>query len=213
MAGIFISFEGIDGSGKTTQITKIQAWLQQRGHDCLITREPGGTQGAEAIRNLVMHQKDFAFSPAVETALLYAARKDHVEKIIKPALQKGIMVLCDRFHDSSLAYQGGGRKLDAEWIMKLHLLLLNDFMPDLTFYFDIDPKQAHERREKRNHQEKDVFESTGYEFMQRVKSHYDQLASLSPQRIITINASQSREDIFADLTHYLDSYLENHQHV
>lgn len=215
--GQFISFEGGEGAGKTTQITLFSAWLQSKGHEVVTTREPGGTKGAEHLRNFIKYGHEFDLSPKTETVLIYAARMDHVEKIIRPALSQGKIVLCDRFHDSTLAYQGGARGVDAEWIMKLHLHLMDDFFPDLTFFLSLPPEQGLKRAQNRlQDQEKsrdcapkqadDRFENAGPEFHQRVAAYFEQLARLSPRRIVKIDADQS-EPMVAD---QISSAFSNH---
>ena len=196
--GIFISFEGADGVGKTTQIDQTANWLEQQGHSVIKTREPGGTQGAERLRDLLKYEDGLNLSGESETLLLYAARLDHVEKIIKPALAKGTIVLCDRFHDSTLAYQGGGGKVDAEWIMKLHLQILGNFIPDLTFLLMVDEDRTSKRIDKRAELD-DKFERAGEAYHHRVRQVFLQLASLSPQRIHVIDGSQSIDAVAGEI--------------
>jgi dTMP kinase len=130
--GLFISFEGLDGSGKTTQITRLAAWLKKRGHSTLITRQPGGTTTGERIRALVLDSRSEGLEPMCEMALMFADRAQAIAEVIKPALAAGKVVLCDRFTDSTEAYQGGGRELGSELVLELHRLVCSNLKPDLT---------------------------------------------------------------------------------
>ena len=137
--GKFITFEGGEGAGKSTQASLLAEALEKAGIETLQTREPGGTFGAEAIRNLVLEGTSDRWSGMTELLLMYAARLDHVEKLIKPALRRGVWVVSDRFADSSLAYQGHARGLGAEQVKSLHSVVMDGFEPDLTILFDMDP--------------------------------------------------------------------------
>lgn len=179
MKGHFISFEGGEGSGKTTQIKILEQYLYQFGICSIITREPGGTPGGEDIRTLLKNGDIHRWDGLSEALLLYAARHDHTEKIIKPALEKGLWVLCDRFSDSSFAYQGFGRQLGLERLEALHHLVLGNFFPDLTFILDIDPRESYERilkRRQRTLQAEDRFDDLEITFHQRVYKGYQAIA-------------------------------------
>ena len=135
--GLFISFEGGEGSGKTTQIRRLEEWFRHQGRDVVVTREPGGSPGAEEIRNLLLTGDPGRWDAVTEAFLMFASRRDHVERTIRPALADGKVVLCDRFADSSVAYQGYGHGLGAEYIRNLWALAIGDFKPDLTLIFDL----------------------------------------------------------------------------
>lgn len=148
-AGLFITFEGGEGSGKSTQIRLLKEYLEQSGHGVILTREPGGTPEAEKIRDLLVQRDGGAWSAEEECLLLYAARKGHVERVIKPAIAAGKIVLCDRFSDSTMAYQGYGHGLSHAFIDNLDRLVLGGFKPDMTFMLDIAPEVGLARSERR----------------------------------------------------------------
>jgi len=160
--GKFISFEGGEGAGKTTQAERIVEALGNAGIDAVLTREPGGTFGAEAIRDLVLAGTQDRWSGMTELLLMYAARLDHVEKLIKPSLERGVWVICDRFSDSSMAYQGHARGLGADRVAAVHEAVMDGFEPDLTILFDIDPILAQKRVETRG-EDLSRFDSKSYE--------------------------------------------------
>src|ERR1017187_5145948 len=132
LRGLFITLEGLDGSGKTTQINRLAAWLTKRGHTHVVTRQPGGTATGERIRALVLDSRATGLDPMAEMALMFADRAQAIAEVIEPALEQGRIVLCDRFTDSTEAYQGGGRELGSEIVLKLHRLLCGNLQPDLT---------------------------------------------------------------------------------
>ena len=189
--GHFIVFEGGEGSGKTTQIKILAKSLRSLGLDVLITREPGGSPGGEDIRTLLKQGESARWDGVSEALLLYAGRHDHVEKTIKPALEKGTWILCDRFSDSSFAYQGFGRGLGLDHMEKLHALALGDFFPDLTFIFDIDPKESHARvlrRRGKNGKTGDRFDDMEIQFHQRVYEGYKAIAEKYAHRCKVVPA-------------------------
>jgi dTMP kinase len=203
MVGLFITFEGGEGSGKTTQIKLLQEYFQKQGRKCLLTREPGGNPGAEAIRQLLLTGAGDKWTPVSETLLFLAARTDHVEKIIKPALTKGEIVLCDRFTDSTVVYQGIGKGLGVEYIQKLSQLAIGDFAPDLTLILDIDSKVGLSRAEKRAGDET-RFENMNLEFHQKVREGFVSLSKRAPQRYKIIDANKPVSDVHKAI---LDSLL------
>ena len=191
-AGKFISFEGIDGAGKSTHIDAVRALLVARGKTVVVTREPGGTELGEAIRALFL---DRAMSPHSEALLVFAARREHLERVVWPALVRGDWVLCDRFSDATFAYQGGGRKLGFERIAALADWVHPSFTPDLTLLFDLDRDAAHERVAQRGAM--DRIESEAAEFHDRVRSAYLDRASAEPERIKVLSSDQSKDTVRA----------------
>jgi dTMP kinase len=194
VSGRFIAFEGGEGAGKTTQITLLEQNLYQKGIRCIITREPGGTPGGEDVRTLLKKGEKSRWDGVSEALLLYAARHDHAEKLIKPALQENFWVLCDRFSDSSFAYQGFGRNLGLERLETLHHLALGNFFPDLTFIFDIPPEESYDRvlkRRKRGPHRKDRFDDMDMDFHHRVYEGYKTIAEKYKDRCELVSANTS----------------------
>ncbi|MDE3015590.1 MAG: dTMP kinase [Pseudomonadota bacterium] len=191
---MFITFEGGEGSGKSTQLTLLHESLEKAGVSCMKTREPGGSDGAERIRRLLVEGRADAWNAEAETLLFYAARLDHVNRLVKPALAAGKTVLCDRFADSTLVYQGIGKGLSEEYIRSLHHLTLGNFAPDLTIILDIDPaiglKRALERRGGETR-----FEALGLEFHQRIRAGFLSIAQAEPGRCVVANAAGKIEKI------------------
>ena len=186
--GKFITFEGIEGVGKSTNIAHLTRALESRGISVLTTREPGGTPMAERIRDLVAEHGDEAMPDIAELLLVFAARALHVNNVIEPALSAGTWVICDRFTDSSRAYQGGGRGLPQEDINQLAQWVHGDLRPDLTILLDAPVEVGMNRAGRRN--EPDRFESEQSEFFERVRATYLQLAELEPQRFVVVDATQ-----------------------
>lgn len=191
MSGHFISFEGGEGSGKSTQIALLQEAFQKSGKPFITTREPGGSPNGEAIRGLLVSGSHEIFTPAAETLLFYAARLEHVSKKIKPALADGKTVICDRFADSTLVYQGIGKNLGENYIRSLHNLLLGDFAPHLTFIFDIDPAVGLSRAKSRLGSET-RFENLDIDFHHQVRAGFLEIARREPQRIVSLDAEQDK---------------------
>jgi dTMP kinase len=192
MSGRFITFEGIDGAGKSSHIESLAGWLRQHGHHVLQTREPGGTPMAEVVRELVLHRPMGALT---ESLLVFAARRDHLETVIEPALAAGTTVLCDRFTDATFAYQGGGRGFDRAVLAQLEAWVQNGRQPDLTLWFDVSPEVAAARRAVAR--EPDRFEAEQAAFFDRVRAGYAARAASAPERIVRIDASGSLEDVWA----------------
>lgn len=196
---MFISFEGIDGCGKTTQLALLEARLSQLEYFVCRTREPGGTLLAETIRNYLLHSKDLL--DAREELLLFgAARAQHFAQVIRPALAKGEIVLSDRFADSSVAYQGGGLTLDKEFIRAMNFFATDSLQPDATFFLDIDPQIGQSRRAK---EKEDRIEARGLDFQKRVRDAFLDIALEEPQRFIVLNADQSRETLHEEIVDVL----------
>jgi dTMP kinase len=185
---VFVTFEGADGSGKSTQAELLRAALEGEGRDVVLTREPGGTELGEHIRTFVLRGPDMA--PWAEAALFAASRAEHVEEVIRPALARGSDVVCDRYFDSSLAYQGIARGLGVDAVLQLNLAVTGGLLPDVTFVLLLDPGVATGR-----HVDPDRLEREGTELQARVDAAYRELAQRFPERIVTIDATGSPEEI------------------
>ena len=192
--GRFISFEGIDGAGKSTHIQAVADWLRARGADVQLSREPGGTPLAETLRELVLSQPMGALT---EVLLMFAGRRDHVETVIKPALAAGRTLLCDRFTDASFAYQGGGRGLPLSVLEPLADWVQEGTEPELTLWFDLPSAQAAARRA--GAREADRIEQQDLEFFERVRAAYAARAAKAPTRIVRIDASGTVEQVGAQV--------------
>lgn len=193
----FISFEGIDGSGKSTQARMLADTLRARGHDVVLTREPGGSPGAEEIRRLVLEGDPDRWSPETEILLFTAARRDHLERTIRPALDAGKIVICDRFADSTRMYQGlRGPGLRAQ-VDALHDLMIGQ-EPDLTVLVDMDPETGLSRALGRNGGE-ERFETFGQDLQARMRAGFRDLAAQHPRRIVTVNGAQDVDAVAADV--------------
>jgi dTMP kinase len=193
--GFFISFEGGEGAGKSTQIRRLAERLQAAGHDVVVTREPGGSAGAEAIRELLVNGAADRWSPVTETLLMYAARRDHVERVIRPALSEGKIVLCDRFADSTRAYQGAGGEAPASLIASLEENVLNGTVPVLTLILDLPAQVGLRRAEARGGAAR--FESKGLEFHERLRAGYLEIARKEPDRCVVIDADAEIDAVTA----------------
>ena len=198
MRGQFISFEGGEGAGKTTQAERLVASLESAGLEAVLTREPGGTYGAERIRDLVLDGTQDRWSGMTELLLMYAARLDHVEKLIRPALERGAWVVSDRFADSSLAYQGIARGLGEEKVTALHDAVMDGFGPDLTLLFDMDPVMAQRRVETRG-EKLTRFDSETMEFHNALRKAFGKIAADNADRIVTIDADSPRDQVQAQV--------------
>ncbi len=194
MRGQFITFEGGEGAGKTTQAELLAKSLNNAGIETLLTREPGGTFGAEAIRDLVLSGTSDRWSGLTELLLMYAARLDHVEKLIRPALERGVWVISDRFADSSMAYQGYARRLGKEQVEDVHKAVLKDFAPDLTILFDLDPIMAMKRVETRG-DEISRFDAESMDFHNTLRKAFANIAADNPERIVTVDADKPIEAV------------------
>lgn len=199
----FITLEGIEGVGKSTNLAFIRDWLVQHGHDVVQTREPGGTPLAEQIRELLLAPRDEAVDSDTELLLMFAARAQHVAGVIKPALAGGKTVLSDRFVDASFAYQGGGRQLPMARIAALEAWLLADFKPALTVLLDLHPDIALARARQRG--EADRFEREQQAFFMRVRDVYLQRAAAEPQRFAIVDAGQPLADVQRDIAAVLQA--------
>jgi dTMP kinase len=203
--GFFISFEGGEGAGKSTQIRRLAERLQAAGHDVVVTREPGGSPGAEAIRELLVNGAADRWSPVTETLLMYAARRDHVERVIRPALASGAVVLCDRFADSTRAYQGAGGDAPASLIASLEDHVLSGTVPDLTLILDLPAEIGLERAEARGGAAR--FESKGLAFHERLRAGYLEIARREPERCVVIEANADIDAVTAAISRTVDQRL------
>ncbi|MCW7540617.1 dTMP kinase [Aquabacterium sp. A7-Y] len=194
MSGFFITFEGIDGAGKSTHIETLAARLRAAGRDVVLTREPGGTPLAESLRELVLHQP---MDPLTEVLLIFAARRDHLQQVIEPALARGQVVLCDRFTDATFAYQGAGRGFDAGVLAELEGWVQQGRQPDLTLWFDLPPEVAAERLA--GARVPDRFEQQPSEFFRRVADGYRARADADPHRFVRLDAALDRAGVAAQL--------------
>ena len=190
MAGRFITFEGIDGAGKSTHIDAVAARLRSAGAKVLCTREPGGTVLAERLRELILHAP---MDPLTEALIVFAARRDHVLQVIEPALARGETVLCDRFTDATFAYQGGGRGFDTAVLAELERWVHGHLQPDMTIWFDLDTEVAAARRAAAR--APDRFEKQDLDFFDRVRAGYQARMDAAPQRFVRIDAAQPREAV------------------
>lgn len=191
---MFISLEGIDGAGKSTHIAALAQWWRARGREVVLTREPGGTPLAERLREMVLHEP---MDPLTESLLVFAARREHVVKVIEPALARGAVVLCDRFTDATFAYQGGGRSFDWSVLEQLEDWVHGHRQPDLTFLFDVSPEVAEARRAAVR--QPDRFEAQDLAFFTRVRQAYERRRAAQPDRFALIDATQAPESVGAQV--------------
>ena len=185
--GIFISFEGIDGCGKSTQVKMLVEYLNQSGSETIMVREPGGTKISEEIRDILLNRHLDNICDRTEALLMTGSRSQLTNEIILPSLKKGLNVVADRYYDSTLAYQGGGRELDLEWLIKLNHFATYNLDPNITFFIDIDPKEA----QKRKNQEEDRIERAGIDLQARVRNAYIELAQRFKERYVSIDGNAS----------------------
>ena len=205
---LFITFEGIDGSGKTTQLRLLHEQLLQKGVEVLLAREPGGTEVGESIREILLHSKTTGLKPLSELLLYYASRHQNLYENILPALDQGRWVLCDRFADASMAYQGYGRGIDLEFIRQLNRVVIEQRQPDLTILIDIDPRLALSRARERNRQDtvdESRFEKESLAFFERVREGYLTIAREQPHRVRLVQGNQSVAAVHEDILKLLPS--------
>ncbi len=200
--GKFITIEGTEGVGKTTNIAFIADWFKMRGIELVLTREPGGTPLAESIRELLLAKRDEAFDETAELLLMFAARSQHLKQKIEPLLARGVWVLSDRFTDATYAYQGGGRGLDMATITTLEQLVQGDLRPDMTLILDIEVEQGLARAGRRG--ELDRFETEQLAFFDKVRQVYLDRAAQAPSRYCVVDAGQSLADVQADISALLE---------
>ena len=191
-AGLFISFEGPDGSGKSTQISYLKEFFEEKGLDCVFTREPGGTEIGEKLRDVILDTHNYEMCDMTEALLYAASRAQHVSQVIQPALDEGKIVVCDRYVDSSVAYQGYGRQLGGDVVSAINDHAIMGCLPDVTFLIEIDPKDGKKRIKS---SERDRLESEKLWFHKRVYKGYLEMAEKYPERIIVIDGTGSREEL------------------
>ena len=209
---MFITLEGIEGSGKTTQIDYLVKYLEKQGRQCVTTREPGGTSIGGKIRAILLDPESNDLDPTAELLLYMADRAQHINSVIKPAVADGKTVICDRYFDATVVYQGFARELDVDVIRQLHALLFNDLKPDLTFLLDLEPREGLSRAWKQLNDGQRAggesrFEEETLAFHEKVRAGYLELARLEPDRFCIIDATrdvrQVRDDIYNVLTAFL----------
>jgi dTMP kinase len=213
MNGLFITLEGGEGAGKSTQIRRLAARLEALGHDVVVTREPGGSPRAEAIREAILSGKGKPFGPFAEALMFSAARKDHLEKTIRPALARGKVVLCDRFADSTRAYQGASGALDPKLITGLERVVVGNTCPDLTLILDLPPETGLARADKRRGDAAagiDRFESESTIFHNKLRDVFHQILEEEPMRCALINADQDAELVELDIWQTVKQRLGSH---
>ena len=210
MAGMFITFEGGEGCGKSTQIKLLAEHLQQTGYEVLLVREPGGTAAGERIREILLSKESDGLDPTAELLLYEAARAQITSEVIEPALERGCVVLCDRFFDSTIAYQGSGRGLDTAMIGKLNMIATGGLKPDLTLLLDIDVEKGLARAMSATggDGEGDRIEAAGIAFHERIRAGFAALAQAEPERIVCVDASGSIDAISAQIAACVDARLQ-----
>ena len=204
---MFITFEGPDGSGKTTQLNMLMETLHARGLDPVRTREPGGTEIGDQIRSVIMNMKNKSMHPRTEILLFCSSRAQLVEELIRPSLQAGKLVLCDRYADSTLAYQGYGHGLDRDELVRLLDFATGGLKPDLTLLFDITA-EAGLRRRQVNHDEWNRMDDYALQFHERVRRGYLEMAAADPKRWVVIDADRPAEEVHKDVVSVLSARLE-----
>ena len=210
---MFITLEGIEGSGKTTQIGRLAEFLEERGVECVMTRQPGGTLIGENIRAILLDPASTALEPMTELLLYLADRCQHIYELIRPCLDAGKAVVCDRYFDATVVYQGFARGLNIELIQKLHQILFDDLKPDMTLLLDLAPKVGLKRAwqqlnngQRSGHESR--FEAETLAFHEKVRAGYLELARLEPERFQIINAAQSQDQVFTAISEIVASFLE-----
>ncbi len=199
--GFFITVEGGEGAGKSTMLAFMRDWLVQAGRDVVVTREPGGTPLGERVRDILLHARELHMTAETEALLMFAARAEHLERVIRPALDAGKAVLCDRFTDATYAYQGGGRGLSIERIAQLEAWVQGALRPNLTFLLDVPVDVGLKRANQRS--EPDRFEREQQEFFERVRATYLERARREPQRLRVIDASRTPAEVQHQITSVL----------
>jgi len=206
--GVFITIEGPEGAGKSTVIAMLAQRLEEEGYPVLMTREPGGIEIAEQIRKVILNPDNTAMDPRTEALLYAAARRQHLTEKVKPALEKGSIVLCDRFVDSSLAYQGYARGLGMEEVFTINQFAIENMMPDTTLYFDIEPEEGLKRINSHKGREINRLDLEALDFHKKVREGYLILKERFPERFISIDASASVEDVFTFALESLKERIE-----
>ena len=216
--GLFITLEGLDGSGKTTQIKRLAAWMQKRGLDPILTRQPGGTATGDRIRALLLDSGSTPLAPMTEMALMFADRAQAIAEVIEPALASGRIVVCDRFTDSTEAYQGGGRQLGSERVLELHRLVCGNLHPDLTLLL-LPPLESslararnrNERTAAQTGKDENRFEQEQGEFFKRVWEKYHEIASRDAKRVVLIEGNLSIDQAHERIVEAVSERLPGNQ--
>ncbi|MFV8829706.1 dTMP kinase [Alkalihalobacterium sp. APHAB7] len=206
--GLFITAEGGEGAGKTSALTKIYDYLVEKGYDVVMTREPGGIKISEEIRSVILNEKHTEMDGRTEALLYAAARRQHLVEKIVPALEEGKIVLCDRFIDSSLAYQGFARGIGFENILMINQIAIDEFWPDLTLYFRVDPEVGLARIAKDKGREVNRLDQENDTFHKKVLEGYDQLTKLYKDRIQVVNANESFQSVYSSALHMIEQHIE-----
>jgi dTMP kinase len=200
--GLFITLEGLDGSGKTTQLKRLAAWMEKRGSAPVITRQPGGTPTGDRIRELLLDSRSAGLAPLAEMALMFADRAQAIAEVIEPALASGKMVLCDRFTDSTEAYQGGGREIGSQTVLEMHRLICGDLQPDLTLLLlpslEVSLSRARRRNDRvtaNSGKDEGRFELEQDEFYRRVWEQYREIAAREPERVVVIEGDLGIDEV------------------
>ena len=208
---LFITFEGVEGSGKTTQIQHLKRYLTQKGIPCRVTREPGGCPIGEKVRKILLNPDHREMSPLSELLLYEASRAQHVRDVIKPLLKKGMVVLCDRFSDASIAYQGYGRKVDLKLVERLNRLSSQGIKPDITFLLDcpsdVGLKRALQRNRMLKKEKEERFEREKIQFHHRVRRGYLSIAKKEPNRVKIIDTREGEEKVFEKIRRIVDELI------
>lgn len=212
--GVFITFEGGEGAGKSTQIARLAESLREMGCEVVLTREPGGSAGAEAVRHVILSGAAEPFGPAMEAILFAAARADHIDQLIGPAIQRGAVVLCDRFVDSSRVYQGVTGDLEPSFMQALEAVTVAGTMPDLTIILDLDPKEGMRRANaRRGHETADRFEKEALEIQHRRREAFLDIARTEPERCVVIDAARPPDQVAADILQAAQNALGQRLHL
>lgn len=206
--GFFITLEGIDGSGKSTQIARLAQWIEGQGYPVTVTREPGGTPVGESIRQILLDVDNGQITPMTEMLLFAAARAQHVTQVIAPALDAGYVVLCDRFLDSSIAYQASARGLKEEDVLAVNLLAVQGVMPDLTLFLDIDPEEGFKRQLARS-DAANRLDRENIAFYRQVRAGFLSLMERDPGRIVQIDGGRAEDLVFADACRAITRLLKS----
>ncbi len=209
--GFFLTFEGLDGAGKTTQIRRLAAWLEAHGEHPLVTRQPGGTKIGDRIRALLLDSKTEAIAPHAELGLMFADRAQAIAEVIAPGLERGQIVLCDRFTDSTEAYQGGGRKLGSEIVLALHQAMCGGLQPDLTLLllpdFEASLERGRRRLARNGAVDEGRFEREDNDFYRRVFDKYREIAAREPVRVVVIDGDQPIEEVHRRIVRLVEERL------
>jgi dTMP kinase len=210
---LFITFEGVEGSGKTTQIQRLRRYLKKRGTPCKVTREPGGCPIGEKVRKILLNPDHRTMTPLSELLLYEASRAQHVEEVIEPLLKKGVVVLCDRFNDATVAYQGYGRRIDSRVVGSLNGLASQGIKPDVTFLLDcpsgLGLQRALQRNRTLNKEREGRFEEEEVQFHDRVRRGYLSIAKKEPNRVKVINTREGEDKVFEKIRKIVDELIKS----